>query len=61
MAQKTHDVVSSAEEAAKILLQLSQTKQLRSIRFEFSMDMDCVPVVNYAVERLAFRESAEAT
>ena len=43
------------------MLQLSQTEQLRSIRFEFSMDVDCVPVVNYEVERLAFRENAKTT
>lgn len=56
MSVVKRDTVSCAEEAAKILVGLAKTPQLRSIRFEFSMDMDGVPIVNYEIERLSFKK-----
>ena len=50
------DIVGNAEEAAKILVELAKTPQLRKIDFQFTMDMDAVPVVNYEIERFTFKQ-----
>lgn len=50
------DIVGNAEEAAKILVELAKTPQLRKVDFQFTMETDAIPVVNYKIERFAFKQ-----
>lgn len=53
------DYVGSAEEAARLLVNLMDTPKLRSLRFTFMADVNGVPTVDYRVERFVYPEKIE--
>ena len=49
--------MASAEEAAKILVDLMHTPMIRSLHFTFKADCASVPTVEYCVERFVYEET----
>lgn len=48
--------IDNAKEAAKIMLELMETPQIRSLHFEFEIGVRSAPTVEYTVERLVIPE-----
>lgn len=54
-----YKVVQDESEAVKILHEIMQTPQLRSVHFTFDVGVGFGPIVRYEVERFAFCEEQE--
>ena len=59
MSEKVIRPIDNAWAGAKILHDLLNTPQMRSLHFELDVTLDGLPIVKYSVERFAYIDEVE--